>query len=583
MKRLFSAILILAMIAGCAGMENKFWKKYDLPAGYQDSHILSIDIRGNEILVGTYGKGALFSSDSGKSWAIFDTSKGLSWDFILGGDWRDDYIILATLGDGANISLDKGKTWKRYGYDFFGIEYLYTVGVKMQGGTKYMPTADGLVIFDDIANWHSCTEKEGLSSQYIYDMQINGDTILLGTLHGLSISTDLGRTWESYSPNGKIGLENIPLCKTRAVAMREKTIFAGCDDGLFVTNDFGKNWAKQPGPSLIDGFIHDLASDKDGNLWVGSYSGIGRLNSNNQIWETYGNQNGLPENNVNCVAIGADGAIYAGTNYGLFVLTTGDFRREEKLSADFEYFDPEAPVHQWMLRPVSPDEQNGKDQTYLYGSTMGGNFRQHQGNEYNNPEGVSLLAVDDGTIVHVNHEIGHSILKCDKKQREFFVYAHYHHQDEIMRTVGEHVKRGEIVGAIGKKGNVTNEHLHFEVSLSSVDDSDTLSHTRNSELWIEPLPDCGTIAGQLLDADNNPIPGARIYGVCKPIPTETPFSFAETYMDKVNPDEWYHENFAIGDVPEGEYIIWAKQNGETVRAKVKVRAGQVTRVLMKFE
>ena len=47
------------------------------------------------------------------------------------------------------------------------------------------------------------------------------------------------------------------------------------------------------------------------------------------------------------------------------------------------------------------------------------------------------------------------------------------------------------------------------------------------------------------------MPQARIYGIAKRDPVETPFSFAETYGDKAHPHPLYGEHFAVSDVPAG--------------------------------
>jgi murein DD-endopeptidase MepM/ murein hydrolase activator NlpD len=556
------------------------WQKYDLPEGFGDAHILSVDTRGDTILIGTYGKGALFSDNHGKSWEAFDTGSGLSWNFILGGDWDGQNIFLATLGDGLNISTDYGKSWERFGYNFFGIEYLYTVDAKIKDGIKYVPTADGLVIFENIKDWKAITESAGIGSQYIYDMKIKGVTIALGTLHGLSLSKDGGATWLSVSPDGKYTTEQLPACKVRAVEFDGEKVFAGCDDGLFFSNDAGETWESAGADYLTTTYIRDLVIDKDKNLWVATYKEAAAYNLKNKSWKVYNHENGLPKGGVNCIGTTAKGEILAGTNAGLFKLVSGPPNVIAEPKVDGEFTQTEDPKHQWMLRPVRPDDQNLKDQTYLYGSTMGGNFRQHQGNEYNAPEGTPLLAVDDGIIVYTDKEIGHSVLKCYRREGDFYVYAHYHHQSEIYKRVGDIVKRGGIIGAIGKKGNVTNEHLHFEVSLSKLDDSNKESNTRNSELWVAPLPGSGTIVGRVVDESGAPVPGARVYGVTKPVPTETPFSFAETYQDKVHPDEAYNENFVIGDVPEGSYILTVESGEKKSAVKAVVEAGKMTNVVM---
>ena len=579
MKRVLILLGVSLLALSCEGDMNS-WQRVNLPEGYSDSHILSIDTNDNGILLGTFGRGALFSGDGGASWAVFDTSNGLSWNFILGGDWKDDYMILATLGDGLNISEDGGKSWERYGYNFFGIEYLYTVGAKIANGMKYVPTADGLVVFDSIADWRAITEKNGLSSQYIYDMKIKGDTVALGTLYGLSISFDGGKKWSNFAPNGEKDKLRRSLCKVRAVEFKGQDLFAGCDDGLYHSADNGKNWERLGKDILTSPHILDMVIDSDNNLWVAAYKEVASYNLGFHGWITFDISGGLPEGSINCLGITSAGEILAGTHNGLYRLEKGRPLPPTVRQVDAEFTTAEEPVHQWMLRPVAPEHQNLKDQTYLYGSTMGGNFRQHQGNEYNAPEGTPLLAVDDGIIVFIDKEIGHLVLKCDRREGDLFVYAHYHHQLEILKKVGDKVKRGEVIGKIGKKGNVTNEHLHFEVSLSTVDDSNQESDTRNSELWVEPLSGTGTIAGLLSDSDGNPVGGARIYGVTKPIPTESPFSFAETYQDKVNPDESYGENFVIGDVPEGEYTLICHHDGKSAAARVLVEAGKITTVKM---
>ncbi|UCE67161.1 MAG: peptidoglycan DD-metalloendopeptidase family protein, partial [Candidatus Zixiibacteriota bacterium] len=515
MKKIAAIVLIAAAFFSCSKDEMRSWQRYNLPEGFADSHILSIDVKGDSILIGTFGRGALFSDNNGGSWAVFDTGKGLSWNFILGGDWDKKYIILATLGDGLNISTDYGKSWERFGYNFFGIEYLYTVNAKIIKGKKYVPTADGLVIFENIKDWSALDEKSGIGSQYIYDMKIRGDTIALGTLYGLSFSGDGGATWANFSPNDKYSSEHIPDCKVRAVEFAGDRIFAGCDDGLYFSKNGGGAWEKAGDGFLSSPFVRDLLIDGEQNLWIATYKEIAAYNLKIKSWKVYNYEKGLPRGGVNCVGITVEGEVLAGTNTGLFRLVSDAPELIDEGHVEIEFSETEVPKHQWMLRPVRPHDQNLKDQTYLYGSTMGGNFRQHQGNEYNAPEGTPLLAVDDGTIVFIDREIGHSVLKCDRREGDFYVYAHYHHQHDIFKNIGDAVKRGDIIGSIGKKGNVTNEHLHFEVSLSDLDDSNQESHARNPELWVEPLPGTGTIVGKAVDETGASVPGVRIYGVTK--------------------------------------------------------------------
>ena len=54
---------------------------------------------------------------------------------------------------------------------------------------------------------------------------------------------------------------------------------------------------------------------------------------------------------------------------------------------------PATPLTLWLQRPIAPTDNDYIDQTYRYGSTMGGNFQQHQGVEFNNPDGTPVLAI----------------------------------------------------------------------------------------------------------------------------------------------------------------------------------------------
>jgi hypothetical protein len=142
---------------------------------------------------------------------------------------------------------------------------------------------------------------------------------------------------------------------------------------------------------------------------------------------------------------------------------------------------------------------------------------------------------------------------------------------------------------VGNTGRATNDHLHLEISASPVDSIslivDSLQrfppYTTNPELWIEPLPGTGIVAGQVLDASGAPVPQARIYGLTKPSPAETPFSFAETYGDKGHPHPLYGEHFAVSDVPPGTYTMGTEIAGKKVFRQVTVEEGKLTWVVFK--
>ena len=130
----------------------------------------------------------------------------------------------------------------------------------------------------------------------------------------------------------------------------------------------------------------------------------------------------------------------------------------------------------------------------------------------------------------------------------------------------------------------TNNHLHLEMHVAPTGDSSKivstterfLPYTVNPQLWIAPLPGTGVVAGRVLDTAGKPVAGARVYGLVLPYPSETPLTFAETYRDKAHADPAYDENFAVGDVPPGRYLVAALVDGKPIWRTLDVAAGKVS-------
>jgi hypothetical protein len=142
---------------------------------------------------------------------------------------------------------------------------------------------------------------------------------------------------------------------------------------------------------------------------------------------------------------------------------------------------------------------------------------------------------------------------------------------------------------VGNTGRATNDHLHLEIAISPTDSIgaivDSLQrfppYTSNPELWLQPLPNTGIIAGQVFDASGAAVPQARIYGILKNEPKETPFSYAETYGEHGHSHPLYGEHFAVSDVPAGTYVVGTEIGGKKIFRSVTVEPGMLTWVVFK--
>jgi hypothetical protein len=255
--------------------------------------------------------------------------------------------------------------------------------------------------------------------------------------------------------------------------------------------------------------------------------------------------------------------------------------------------DPAAPLHAWFARPIADGDGNPHvDATYRYGSTMGGNFQQHQGVEFNNPAGTPVRAIGDGVVAFAGEaEAGaRTVAILHGRSEDRPVYSVYYHNTTLDVRSGQRVREGQIIARVGNTGRATNDHLHLEIHVTEAEDSALVvdpdvrfpPHTVNPQLWIAPLPGTGVIAGRVLGADGEPAPGVRIHGIASAWPEETPLSIVETYGDRAHPDPAYGENFAIGDVPEGFYRLYARVDGRDVTASVDVAPGLVSWVELRY-
>jgi murein DD-endopeptidase MepM/ murein hydrolase activator NlpD len=219
--------------------------------------------------------------------------------------------------------------------------------------------------------------------------------------------------------------------------------------------------------------------------------------------------------------------------------------------------------HFWFARPIASDSVNWPLGSYRYGTDYYGQMNIHAGIDIDAPTHTPVLAAGPGEViwagwglfnfdprreddpygiaVAIRHDFGYN------NQPLYTLYAHLEAQNDLF--IGQRVQTGQVLGWIGVTGNTTGPHVHFEVRQGK----NGYFNTRNPELWIAPYSGWGVLAGQLLDEN-----GAYIHSA----PIEIYDSrgryiyTVNTYGTRVaNPDDLWRENFAISDLPAGQYTL----------------------------
>lgn len=93
----------------------------------------------------------------------------------------------------------------------------------------------------------------------------------------------------------------------------------------------------------------------------------------------------------------------------------------------------------------------------------------HTGVDFAAPIDTPVFAAQSGTVIKVRHlenSYG-SYIVIDHGLGIRTLYAHMYPR-QVKVKVGDRVKRGQVIGAVGNKGNSTGPHLHFEVIVYGV-------------------------------------------------------------------------------------------------------------------
>jgi len=567
----------------------------------------------SSIWVGTYGQGIFRLGSRATIWDHIahsnDTAAhSISWDFVHTFAFGPrGQIWYGTVGNGWGLSVDGGRTWKNWEYRELGPEWQYVApnGIVTRGDTTYIATADGIkVTSDDGRSWAVITDSMGaattkdsvlgrIKNQYVLAIALApGNDLWISDLSGIAHSPDGGRTWQEAFPP--------PPCEGHECVNRVRALLVDSQRRLWVGTELGifRFGAEFGGWKDVDSLVE---CDVMRTRCVPRRTSIGMLIERDGLVRFPSrdvmvgfNPDGVDARLVQRASVAKKDSVTVETTFVIGavhpeLLLVSRFVRAAGRSLSTEHVEP--PRHPWFRRPIAAVDQPYIDQTYRFGSTMGGNFQPHQGVEFNNPDGTPVHAIGDGIVVYSGPaEAGANTIaiRHDRKLRtaegDRFVFSVYYHNSKLLAQVGQRVRIGDVIALVGNTGRATNDHLHLEVHVAPTTDSSKIvdpsvrypPYNANPELWIEPLPGTGLVAGQAWDSNRQPVLQARIYGLVKPEPQETPFSFIETYGSRNHTDPVYDEHFAVSDVPVGEYVLGMEIEGRRVSRRIRVAAGQLT-------
>ncbi len=88
----------------------------------------------------------------------------------------------------------------------------------------------------------------------------------------------------------------------------------------------------------------------------------------------------------------------------------------------------------------------------------------HSGVDIRNPYGTRVEAAGDGIVLEAGFDSGYG--NAIVLDHGFGMTTKYGHLSKILVVVGQEVKRGQVIGAVGMTGKATGPHLHYEVMVN---------------------------------------------------------------------------------------------------------------------
>lgn len=122
---------------------------------------------------------------------------------------------------------------------------------------------------------------------------------------------------------------------------------------------------------------------------------------------------------------------------------------------------PVPPVTRKLAFPVAGKKSNIGS---FWGADRDGGRRKHKGIDIFARQGTPVVAITDGVIVERgNTPIGGKVLWLKSATHGWTAY--YAHLDKQSVREGQYVRKGQVIGTVGKTGNAryTPAHLHFGI------------------------------------------------------------------------------------------------------------------------
>ncbi|MBN1408868.1 MAG: T9SS type A sorting domain-containing protein [Calditrichaceae bacterium] len=298
------------------------------------------------ILCGNYSD-VYLSTDEGASWNQIDQNVTVSRSEAIFSFQSDNPIVLmGTLGQGIFRTENYGGSWTEANNGFVNpeindLEWIPNNNVYTTGAVAAATQDHVFFAAVNESKWER--KNAGLPSRIINDIAVYEDGMVqyAATSSGLARSADGGGTWNVLTN----GIPDNETYNAVGIDKNNGNIYAqrtGC--GVYISTDYGSQWMLSDTASLnFNTYTRatDIVIDNAGQIYMATYDysnpqGVYRSSTYGNSWNQI--NSGLPNLNIECMAIDNEGIIYAGLGYNgvyKFIAGTGNWEQVNTSSLGF--------------------------------------------------------------------------------------------------------------------------------------------------------------------------------------------------------------------------------------------------------
>lgn len=274
---------------------------------FQSNTIYEIDHQGSVVVVGSYN-GVYVSLDGGNNFSLKTTANGLGSNLVKSVDINSDGQICAGTSKGIFISSDNGSTFSEKVVSGTSNPYVYEI--KCSGSNIYAATNQGFFISTNQGSSFTLySSLQGLQASIINDifLDTNGKVYLSHT-SGIAITADNGQSFSNIKSSN--GLASSYVNKT----------YVSKGNYLYVSTSKGNSYIDA---NLVGGFLPGLSgkyvSQGDSTLPVWSISSATKIYKNSSVLKTSG-----IVGKVGGIFVTSSDDIYVNTSSGLAYSAAGN-------------------------------------------------------------------------------------------------------------------------------------------------------------------------------------------------------------------------------------------------------------------